>query len=212
MSHQMILMLSHLDTGSLPWRYGRGSSDSLEIAEEENAMVHWKLVKKIDKAKAHVLHMVQGSHFSKDIAALSSSRKLPRSSRLSKLDVFIDESGLIRIGGRIRHSSLSDDIKHPVVSPSDHEVSSQIIQYFHQRSHHQGRGITCSEVRNQGFWILSLQNMVNKMIRACVTCSRLRGKENGWSSGGKSVSEFSILVFWLWFVWSFFGEVRSAGD
>ena len=133
-------------------------------------------VEEIDKAKVLVIHMVQRSHFSNDIAALSNSRKVPRSSRLSKLDVFIAESGLIRVGGRIRHSSLSDDIKHPVVLPSDHEISSQIIQYFHQRSHHQGRGITCFEVGFQGFWILSLQNRVKKLIRSCVTCSCLRGK------------------------------------
>ena len=145
MSHQMILMLSHLETGSVRWKYGRGSSDSLKIAEEENTMVHWKL-KRLKKAKVHVLHMVQRSHFSKDIAALSSSRKVPRRSRLSKLDVFIDGSGLIRVGGRIRHSSLSDDIKHPVVLPSGHEVSSQIIQYFHQRSHHQEESLVLRSV------------------------------------------------------------------
>ncbi|KAK3895730.1 hypothetical protein Pcinc_000653 [Petrolisthes cinctipes] len=101
--------------------------------------------------------MVQRLHFAKELRALSSQNAVCRGSPLFKLDVFLEEDGLIRVGGRIRQSSLSDDVNHPVVLPSNHGLSRLIIQNFHQNTHHQGRGITCSEVRSHGFWILSLQ-------------------------------------------------------
>ncbi|KAK3895894.1 hypothetical protein Pcinc_000502 [Petrolisthes cinctipes] len=120
--------------------------------------------------------VVQGLHFAKELGALSSQNAVCRGSPLFKLDVFLDEDGLIRVGGRIRQSSLSDDVKHPVVLPSNHGLSRLIIQHFHQNTHHQGRGITCSEVCSHGFWILSLHRLVKRLIHSCAICSRLRGR------------------------------------
>ncbi|KAK3890967.1 hypothetical protein Pcinc_005134 [Petrolisthes cinctipes] len=114
---------------------------------------------------------VQMLHFAKELGALSSQNAVCRGSPLFKLEVFLAEDGLIRVGGRIRESSLSDDVKHPVVLPSNHGLSRLIIQHFHQ-----GRGITCSEVRSHGFWILSLHRLVKKLIHSCAICSRLRGR------------------------------------
>ena len=98
------------------------------------------------------------------------------SSSLFKLDVFLDHDGLIRVGGRIQQSSLSKDVKHPIFLPSSHVISSMIIQHYHQKVHHQGRGMTCSEIRSHGQWVRRLQKLVKKLIHYCVTCSRLRGK------------------------------------
>lgn len=133
-------------------------------------------VEELERSKNTIIRMVQRSCFEKEIVTLSQKKIVSRSSPLIKLDVFLDEDGLIHVGGRIRHSTLSVEMKHPVVLPSDHEVSWLIIQYLHHKTHHQGRGITCSEVRSHGFWILSLQKIVKKLIRTCVTCCRLRGK------------------------------------
>lgn len=133
-------------------------------------------VEELERAKVSVLRRVQMLHFGKELSALFQQRGVPRSSPLFKLDVFLDKDKLIRVGGRIRHSSLSEEVKHPVVLPSNHEISGLIIQHFHQKTHHQGRGMTCSEVRSNGFWILKLQRLVKKFVRTCVTCSRLRGR------------------------------------
>ncbi|KAK3883300.1 hypothetical protein Pcinc_012337 [Petrolisthes cinctipes] len=133
-------------------------------------------VEELEKAKINLIRMVQRLHFVKELGALSSQNAVCRGSPLFKLDVFLDEDGLIRVGGRIRQSSLSDDVKHPVVFPSNHGFSRLIIQHFHQKTHHQRRGITCSAVYSHGFWILSLHRLVKKLIHSCAICSRLRGR------------------------------------
>ena len=133
-------------------------------------------VDEMELAKTALVRIAQRACFEKEIEDLSSQKSVSRHSVLFKLDAFLDEDCLIRVGGRIHASTLSDEVKHPIILPSDHELSQQIIQHFHQKTHHQGRGMTCSEVRNNGFWILSLQKMVKRLIRTCVTCIRLRGK------------------------------------
>lgn len=120
-------------------------------------------VDELETAKTNLIRMVQKSNFSSELYALSRKEKVSRSSPLFKLHAFLDGDGLIRVGGRIHQSTLSDDVKHPLFLPSDHELSMSIVMHFHQKTHHQGRGITCSEVRSHGFWILSLQRLVKKI-------------------------------------------------
>ncbi len=103
---------------------------------------------------------------------LSNQKSVSRGSSLFKLDVFLDENGLIRVGGRIHNTALSDEVKHPLILPSDNELSWLIIQRFHQKP-------TCSEVRSNGFWILSLQKMVKKIaLDMCYLFS------SAWQTGG----------------------------
>ena len=133
-------------------------------------------VDEIEYAKVKTISMVQRSHFAKEHSVLARRGKLPRSSPLQKLDVFLDQDGLLRIGGRMRLSTLSEELKHPVVLPAASDITAMVIQHYHEKTHHQGRGITCNEIRSHGFWIISLHRLVKKLIHACVVCSRLRGK------------------------------------
>ena len=81
---------------------------------------------------------------------------------------------LLRVGGRLQHGSLAYDVKHPVIMPETHDVTSLIIQPFHEKIHHQGRGITAGEIRGNGFWVIKLTKIVKKLIRTCITCRKLR--------------------------------------
>ena len=66
--------------------------------------------------------------------------------------------------------------KHPIILPSDHVVSELLVGHFHQKVHHQGRGITISEIRSGGFWILGLNRIVKRTIHRCILCRKLRGR------------------------------------
>jgi hypothetical protein len=47
--------------------------------------------------------------------ALTSSRDLPRDSSIRSLDPYMDNDGLIRVGGRLRKSDLTLQEKHPLI-------------------------------------------------------------------------------------------------
>ena len=133
-------------------------------------------LKELMSGEKMILKLAQNESFNDELRALKSHETVSKSSRLFKLCVFLDKDGLIRVGGRLKYSDLSFEAKHPAVIPPNSEVANMIIDHFHQRCHHQGRGITMSEVRSHGFWVIGLGHLVKRVIRSCVICQRLRGK------------------------------------
>ena len=101
---------------------------------------------------------------------------MKKSSSLHKLDPFIDESGIIRVGGRLRNSELQDSFKHPVVLPRKGNLTVAAIRWMHQRIEHSGRYTTLNELRVNGYWVINGSSMVRLIISKCVTCRYLRGR------------------------------------
>ena len=129
----------------------------------------------IIKAEVLLLKMAQFQDFSEEIGTLSNGGSL-RNCKLSKLDCFLDKNGLLRVGGRIRNSMSPYEERHPVIIAGDSDLSLWVIEYFHRKIHHQGRGMTAAEVRSNGYWILGLNRLVKKVINHCVACKKLRSK------------------------------------
>ena len=132
-------------------------------------------VTELDYAKTKLLQVSQENSFKNELRALRKGNAVSVDSRLSRLDVFLGQDGLIRVGGRLRKSSFSYELSHPIVISNTCNLASKIIDHFHKKIHHQGRGMTISEIRNNGYWILGLSNAVKKLVHGCVTCARLRG-------------------------------------
>lgn len=100
---------------------------------------------------------------------------LKGNSPIFRLDPFLDEFGLLRVGGRMKRAEVTFSFKHPVILPRRGHVTQLIIRHFHESVHHQGRGITVNEIRSNGFWIVNLNSSVSSFISGCVVCKRLRG-------------------------------------
>ena len=98
------------------------------------------------------------------------------SSSLRQLDPYTDVHGIIRVGGRLKFSSLPDEYTHPAILPKSSHVTELILQYYHNKVNHQGRGITINELRANGFWVLGASALVARLIRKCVICNKLRAK------------------------------------
>lgn len=77
---------------------------------------------------------------------------MKRSSSLYRLDPFLDEGGLLRVGGRLSQSSTPYEVKHPVILPKKGHVTNLILCHYHESIQHQGRGITQNEIRASGGW------------------------------------------------------------
>jgi hypothetical protein len=102
-------------------------------------------------------------------------KQVLKKSRLRELDPFVDENGVLRVGGRLRRSSLDFVEKHPAILPRDHYLSELLVRHYHETVHHQGRQITHGAVRQAGYWIVSGHRVVTKLITTCVTCKKSRG-------------------------------------
>jgi len=100
--------------------------------------------------------------------------KLPKTHKLYQLDPIIDND-LLRVGGRLRKSTASFDIRHPMILPKEGIVTHLILDHFHKKVQHQGRGQTLNALRANGYWIVGASKVVAKHIKGCVTCRKVRG-------------------------------------
>lgn len=61
--------------------------------------------------------------------------------------------------------------------PGKHHVISLLIRHCHEQVCHQGRHLTEDALRSAGFWIVGGRRSVSSLVYNCVTCRRLRGRE-----------------------------------
>lgn len=116
---------------------------------------------------------IQKQAFNEEYNSLLNKREISKSSNLLTLTPFLDENGLIRVGGRLKNSSLSHDASHQIVLPRSHKLTRLIIESEHQRNLHSGLHGTIAAVR-QRFWPLSLRSVTRSVINKCIICFKAR--------------------------------------
>ena len=82
---------------------------------------------------------------------------------------FIEEDGTIRVKGRLKHSNLDYNAKHPILLTAKHPVVQLLLEKAHQDNLHEGT----EYVRNmlqQEYWIIGLRNALRKIKSRCIKC------------------------------------------
>ncbi|XP_067273612.1 uncharacterized protein [Pseudorasbora parva] len=121
-----------------------------------------------------VIRAVQQETYADELQCLKLNKSLPKTSTLRKLDPFIDQSGLLRVGGRLVKAELGSEEKRPLIIPGRNHVALLLTRHFHEQTHHQGRHFTEGAIRSAGYWIIGVKRRVNSLIHSCVLCRRLR--------------------------------------
>lgn len=116
---------------------------------------------------------VQQRAFPAEHKSLSKGNPLSSTSKIFALALFLSDDGLIRVGSRLRNSSLTFDACHPILLPRNHVLTKRIIEQEHVRAGHAGSQATVATVR-QRFWPLALRSTVRKIVRGCVTYFRAK--------------------------------------
>ncbi|UYV79990.1 hypothetical protein LAZ67_18001335 [Cordylochernes scorpioides] len=120
-----------------------------------------------------IVKIIQRCEFTPEINACIKNIPLPRKSRLISLNIFIDSQGILRVGGRLRHSDLDIDQKHPMLIPKDHFVTKLIVIHYHINNLHSGTQLTL--IRNK-FWIPSGRNLIKRVLNQCLVCLKSKSK------------------------------------
>nr|XP_054604914.1 uncharacterized protein LOC107372912 [Nothobranchius furzeri] len=126
-------------------------------------------------AEEFILRTIQSESFGTEIKSLKEKEEVKASiSKLHQLSPFLDKHNILRVGGRLTQASLHPNIKHPAILPKEHHVSQLLIKHFHEKIHHQGRGMTVNEIRANGIWIIGCSTEVSSFIYKCVKCRKYR--------------------------------------
>ncbi|XP_028298181.1 uncharacterized protein LOC114460481 isoform X2 [Gouania willdenowi] len=130
-----------------------------------------------EEAELFIIKLAQENTFSKEIRDLKQGKDIQlkdKTHKLHNLSPFVDEQGVLRVGGRLTRSSLHPYVKHPAIIPKSSHVSSLLIKHFHEKVRHQGRGITVNELRSNGLWITGCSSAVASHIYKCTSCRKYR--------------------------------------
>ena len=94
---------------------------------------------------------------------------------MGQFRLFLDENGIWRCGGCLSMAELPYGVKHPILLPRQHHLTTLIVRRAHSRVLHNGVKETLIEVRSK-FWIVKGRAFVKKCLHHCVTCKQFEGR------------------------------------
>ncbi|GFW09083.1 integrase catalytic domain-containing protein [Trichonephila clavipes] len=103
------------------------------------------------EAEKGIVKFIQRDHFSMEVSYLSAGKQLPSTNKLIPLTPFYDDSGIIRVGGRLKNSILADSQKHPILLPKTDHVVNLIISDYPLKLLHAGPQLLQAALREKNF-------------------------------------------------------------
>ncbi|XP_018374037.1 PREDICTED: uncharacterized protein LOC108768190, partial [Trachymyrmex cornetzi] len=128
-------------------------------------------IDELEKSRLTLVKMVQRTSFRMELHSVKRVNHVNKNSSVLKLNPFIDEQGILRVGGRLRHADVSYEYKHPILLPGKHPFTKMIILHEHVRHFHAGAQATLSAIR-QRYWPTSARSVIRSIINKCVICFR----------------------------------------
>ncbi|XP_076278391.1 uncharacterized protein LOC143208143 [Lasioglossum baleicum] len=127
------------------------------------------------EVKLILLRLEQSAAFSEDITNLRKDKPVAAKSRLAKLCPFLDQAGVLRVGGRLQAANLAYDRTHPAILPDESPLAKLWVDAAHKQCLHGGTQLTLAALR-QDCWILRGRHLVNSCIHRCPVCIRWKGQ------------------------------------
>lgn len=129
----------------------------------------------LTKAKTILHKRCQQESFPEELIKLQQKKRISKRSKLIALDPFLDDNGVMRVGGRLENAIATFNNKHPVILPKDHQVTQLIVRQIHLDTLHGGPLLMVNLLR-KNYWILQAKRLSNEEYKKCVVCRRHRGK------------------------------------
>ena len=100
-------------------------------------------VSEIQQAEVKIIKMMQERAYSKEIRELVESDQDKNSAvSLRRLNPFVDNEGVLRVGGRLANALEDESFKCPVVMPKKAASTKVMIQWHHAQIEHRGKHST----------------------------------------------------------------------
>ena len=129
------------------------------------------------KARLYCIKIMQEEAFPLELKFLrgnkTPSESNPVPNLVQKLNLFIDEQGLLRSKGRIERSNYYNyEIINPIVMSRQHHLTTLYIRDAHHSCKHLGIQATLTKLRLKGFWVTSSRTAIKNVLAECVTCKK----------------------------------------
>lgn len=128
-------------------------------------------VDELNESSIKLIKIAQQESFREDYITLQKKGQLSSNSKILSLHPFIDEQGILRVGGRLTNSEYPYSKKFPILLLPGHHITKLIFENEHQRLLHAGPQLLLSSIRDT-FWPISGRNFSRKIVRNCIKCAR----------------------------------------
>lgn len=129
----------------------------------------------INEAQEYWIRQEQEVYYANEIKVLraGNSMSVDKMSSLFRFNPYIDNAGIIRLGGRLDRSLLPYEQRHPALLPDVSWLAKLLIRQAHERTLHGGARQMMAYLR-QRYWITNLTRAVKTSNSRCVICTRQR--------------------------------------
>ena len=135
------------------------------------------------RARALEFQKVQLELFPEEVKGLLAGQPGLKESKLFQYQPFIDDDGVMRVGGRLASTDLTYAAKHPVLL-AKHHVAEMLLRHLHLKSLHQGVGSVLALAQQQ-YWIIGDRRALRSVKSKCIICHR---------QDARAVDEVSALL------------------
>lgn len=142
--------------------------------ERDKVPKHFHLLKiEIQEALDCIIKQCQIEYFKQEMQDISNGKNIKAKSKLTSLSPYIDNVGILRVGGRLQSAQVEGDRKHPILIPHDAHLAKLIVGDAHVKTLHGGPLLMLNYIRSR-YWIIRAKNIVKFHYRNCVKCTRYR--------------------------------------
>ena len=147
--------------------------------------------------------MVQQISYPQEIKDLKKQHRVEATSSLKTLHPFIDQEGLLRVGGRLQQSALPYEAIHQLILPVNHHFTKLVVSAEHIRLHHAGPLLLIASLREK-FWIPWIRN-VNTIMHQCLLL-QIQGTGNT-PTHGRATFSASPTIEAISYYWCYAGPI-----
>ncbi|XP_062703980.1 uncharacterized protein LOC134286384 [Aedes albopictus] len=144
--------------------------------KHQRALVSERLsVCELDAAQVQIIKITQQRYFDQEIKNIRKNGCVANNSSLVTLHPFLDDNGLLRVGGRIQAAGVTYDQKHPLVLPSKCSVTQLIATDTHRKNLHVGPQGLLYAMRLK-YWPIHGKQLARQVVHRCITCFKNKPK------------------------------------
>ena len=123
-------------------------------------------VKELRVGLTALVRQCQREAFPSDLESLGRTKTVSKRSKLLSFTLYLDESNVIRVGGRLDRAQLPYEVRHPIFLPQKHRLTKLIVESYHRLENHGGIDHVLAAIR-QKFWIIRGRQEVKCFKRKC---------------------------------------------
>ena len=114
---------------------GNSSTKSLDHTKQHSMPSDLEGIKMAEK---DIIRSVQRRHLGEKLISLGKGKCLKSYNSIVKLVPFIDDEGMLRVGGRIKRSAVVGEMQQPVLLSKSCRITELVVRWCHKQVAHAG--------------------------------------------------------------------------